>query len=139
MPPRQPLPEPAPADRPRVVLMDPAPDQRVRTTHLLVADGCVVVAAVGNYAQAIVAARRDQPTVIVTELHAGQLMAPDAYIAALMRLTDAPVIIYTAEALSASEVAEWGVWVALVKGASPTALVDAVVSAHFRMRRPVAR
>jgi CheY-like chemotaxis protein len=67
-----------------VLLAEPDEQTRVLLGQLLVDAGCEVV-AVPNYAQALVGARREHPSVIVTELHGGTVLSPAAYVTALRR------------------------------------------------------
>jgi len=122
---------PAPADdanRPTVVLVDP--DERFRAVlgQLLHDHGYRVVMAV-NYAQAIVASRREDPAVIVTELRNGQVLTPDAYIQALRRHTPARLILHSDVLPSPFELQAWGLWGAVVKGEPTRRLLDLVATA----------
>lgn len=116
------------ANRPTVLLVDP--DERFRAVlgQLFHDHGYRVVTAV-NYAQAIVAARRDDPTVIVTELRNGQVLSPDAYIQALRRHTPAKLILHSDLEPSPFELQAWGLWGAVVKGEPARRLLDLVATA----------
>jgi DNA-binding NtrC family response regulator len=114
---------------PKVLLVDPHEQTRVLLGQLLADDGCVVI-AVPNYAQALVGARREAPTVIVTELYGGTILSPQQYVAALRRHSPAPIIVLSTVVPSPPEVVEWGLWAALVKGDRPQRLLEMVRRAH---------
>jgi hypothetical protein len=105
-------------DRPRVLLVDPEEPARAVTGQALLDGGCEVVAAVPSYAQALVSSRRDHPTVVVTELYGGTVLTPAQY-----------VILLSATLPTRGEIADWGLWGALVKG-DPRRLLDLVHAAH---------
>jgi hypothetical protein len=90
---------------------------------------CHVVAAVPNYAQAMVHARSHIPTVIVTELQGGQVLTPQAYVVALRRFCLAHVILFSHQRPSAGELADWGLWAAVPKGGARQ-LLELVHRAH---------
>jgi DNA-binding NtrC family response regulator len=121
------------AERPRVLLVEPDEQTRVLLGQLLVDAGCEVV-AVPNYAQALVGARREHPSVIVTELHGGTVLSPAAYVTALRRHSPAPVIVHSSVVPCAAEVAEWRLWGTVVKGGGPARLLDMVRGAHASER-----
>jgi DNA-binding NtrC family response regulator len=126
--------EPDHPDRPRVLLVDPDDAARARCQQALTHGGCVVVAAVPNYAQAMVGARTHAPSVIVTELCGEQILTPAQYVTALRRFCPAPVIVLGTEVPSADQIADWGLWTALVKGADIRELLEVVRAAHEAMR-----
>lgn len=115
---------------PRVLLVEPDDSARAVVAQALIDGGCEIVAAVHNYAQAIVASRRNQPTVVVTELVAGATLDPEGYLAALNRHCPAPVIIRSMTVPSAQEVATWRPWAAIVKTGPVHDLLQLVYSAH---------
>lgn len=117
------------ARRPKVLLVDPHEQTRVLLGQLLTDDGCVVI-AVPNYAQALVGARREGPTVIVTELYGDTILSPQQYVAALRRYSPAPIIVLSSVVPSPPEVADWGLWAVLVKGERPQRLLDLIRRAH---------
>jgi DNA-binding NarL/FixJ family response regulator len=120
--------------RPSVLLVDPDDSTRAVVAQALIRGGCDVVAAVHNYAQAIVASRRSQPTVVVTELVPGAILSPADYLAALNRHCPAPVIIRSMTIPSAREVATWRPWAAIVKTDPIHELIRLVHSAHAALR-----
>jgi DNA-binding NtrC family response regulator len=126
------------ADRPRVLLVDPHEQTRVLLGQLLLDAGCEVV-TVPNHAQALVGARRERPTVIVTELRGGTVLPPAAYVTALRRHSPAPVIVHSGVTPSAEEARGWGVWGVVVKGGRPAALLDMTRDAHAAHRAVRAR
>src|SRR5262245_16155524 len=121
---------PARPDRPRVLLVEPHEQTRVLLAQFLIDQGCEVVKAVPNYAQAIVGAKTTRPTVIVTELHGGTVLTPGQYIVALRRYSPAPGIVHSAIVPGAAEVAEWRLWGTVVKGGQPARLLTMIRSAH---------
>jgi AmiR/NasT family two-component response regulator len=125
----------------RVVLVDADDADRYRTTQQLLAAGLDVVAAVASYAQAIVATRRHRPDVIVTDLHAGQLLTPRQYVIALRRFCTAPVMVYSSHKPTRAQLADWGVHAAVPKAApegSPNGSVRLVATVRRAYDRAVA-
>ena len=126
--------QPADADRPRMLLVEPHEQTRMLLGQLLVDEGCEVLASVPNYAQAIVGAKTMRPTVIVTEVYGGTVLSPAQYIAALRRYSPAPIIVHTTIVPGAVEVAAWGLWGTVVKGGAPARLLSMIRSAHHAAR-----
>jgi DNA-binding NarL/FixJ family response regulator len=120
----------APRSAPRVVVMDADDGERARTSRVLLAAGINVVAAVPNYAQAIVAVRRHRPDVIVTELYGGQALTPPLYVESLRRFVPAPLILYAADEVASDQARGWGAWAALRKDADIWSLAREVRRAH---------
>jgi DNA-binding NarL/FixJ family response regulator len=126
------------SERPRVLLVDPHEQTRTILAQLLLREGCTVVAAAPNYAQAIVAARTKHPTVIVTELYDGTALTPEQYIVALKRYSPAPVIVHSVIVPDAFQVKDWSLWGTVVKGAEPPSLLlDTIYAAHTASRSRV--
>jgi DNA-binding NtrC family response regulator len=119
-----------PIGPPRVVLVDPDDATRAVVGQALADAGCEVDLA-PNQAQGLVAARRRQPTVIVTEVYRATILTPSQYIEGLRRHAPGAVIIARGATVPTSaEAACWGLWAA-VPGTTPAAeLLRLVRDAH---------